>query len=148
MAVKGKRKKRYSMTGYWALLVCWFFFPLAVKGFGISVPGWVVMGSSVVYWVFVMVSAKYKDFSAKCYLEQHYPREARIAKRAAMPSAWPPQPVLGDPFLAFFRRYPPPGDEEWQKIQRQMDQFLVYLCVSFGAVGIFWIFYLLLGIAG
>lgn len=144
-----KRKRSYSMTRYWVILVCWFFSPLVLSmGFGVVLPGGALEALIALYWVFVMVTAICKQTSAKWYLEKNHPYEARVAKLRYIPSAWPP-PVRGqEPFWDYFRRNPPPGDEEWLKMQKQLDQFLIYIAVSFGAAGAFAFLYLILGAAG
>lgn len=136
------------MTKYWVILACWFFFPLVLsKGFGVSVPKGAMMVLIALYWIFVMVSALCKQTSAKWYLEKNYPRETRAAKLKYLPSAWPPNINLEETFWEHLRRNPPPGDEKWPKMQKQLDQFLIYGAVSFGAVGAYAFLYLILGMA-
>lgn len=139
------------MTKYWVILACWFFFPLVLsKGFGVSVPEGALDALIALYWIFVMVTAIYKHISAKWYLEKNHPYEARVAKLRYLPSAWPPNINninLDETFWDYFRRNPPPGDEEWPKMQKQLDQFLIYAAVSFGAVGAYAFLYLILGMA-
>ena len=137
------------MTNYWVILACWFFFPLVLsKGFGISVPKVAMMVLIALYWIFVMVTAIYKKTSAQWYLEKNHPYEARVAKLKYLPFAWPPKVYMDMGFWEHLRRNPPPGDEEWPKILAQLDNFVIYAAVSFGAVGAYAFLYLILGIAG
>ena len=146
--MKKKKKRTYSMTKYWVILACWFFSPLVLsKGFGVSVPKGVLEALIALYWIFVMVAAICKQTSAQWYLEKNYPHETRAAKVKYLPSAWPPNINLDETFWEYLRRNPPPGDEEWPKMQKQLDQFLIYAAVSFGAVGAYAFLYLILGMA-
>ena len=136
------------MTKYWAILVCWFFFPLVLsKGFGVSVPEGALDALIALYWIFVMVTAIYKQISAWWYLEKNHPDEARAAKLRYLPSAWPPNVHLDTEFWEYLRRSLSSKDEEWLKMQKQLDQFLIYVAVSIGAVGAYAFLYLILGIA-
>lgn len=146
--MKGKRKKACSMAKYWVILVCWFFFPLVLsKGFGVPFSDFALLPFLLVYWLFVIAAAKYKDFAARCYLEKHYPYETRQVKKSCLPSAYPPRIYLGMSLWDRLRRIPPPEDQEWREIEADLNHFMVYIGVSFGAVGAFPILYGILQLA-
>lgn len=134
------KNNKHSCTKYWVVLFCWFFSPLFISrilNIHIS-SNQLIFGFIMPYCLFVIATIPYEKYHFFSYLRKNYPYEYKKLKRLETGGI-----KNNLEYRDFIDNFSPDNDEEWERIQDNLDDHTHFLTASFFAVGCFSLIYLI-----